>query len=113
MKSTPSTNTQQYHPSKAKAIQTCVQPDIIVHSGIQELDRLLKGFKAGAITYVDGDSELIAELPNHLCVNTYQTFQSPTLYFDGGMCVNPYSIARQARMRELQEHDVLSHVHIS
>jgi len=90
-----------------------VKPDIIVYSGISELDRLLGGFKAGEITLVDGDSELISDLPNRLCVNTYRMFQGGTVYIDGGMCADPYRIARYARMLELDQREVLDQVMLS
>jgi len=90
-----------------------VKPDIIVASGIAELDNLLGGFKAGETTLVDGNSNLIEDLPNQLCVNTYRTFHSETIYIDGGMCANPYQIARYARMLELEQQDVLENVVMS
>jgi len=90
-----------------------VRPDIIVSSGIAELDSLCGGFKAGEMTLVDGNSSLIPDLPNQLCVNTYRTFHSETIYIDGGMCANPYRIARYARMLELDQQDVLQNVVMS
>jgi hypothetical protein len=90
-----------------------VRPDIIVSSGIAELDRLCGGFKAGETTLVDGNSSLIADLPDQLCVNTYRTFRSETIYIDGGMCANPYQIARYARMVELDQLEVLQNVVMS
>jgi hypothetical protein len=90
-----------------------IKPDIIVSSGIAALDRLLGGFKAGELTLVDGNSSHISDLPNHLCVNTYRTFRSETIYIDGGMCANPYQIARYARILELNQQDVLENIVIS
>lgn len=90
-----------------------VKPDIIVFSGIPELDNLLGGFKAGELTLVDGNSSRISDLPAQLCVNTYRTFHSETIYIDGGMCANPYQIARYARMLELDQQDVLENVLMS
>jgi len=90
-----------------------LRPDLIVSSGIAELDHLCGGFKAGELTLVDGNSGLIADLPNQLCVNTYRTFQSETIYVDGGMCANPYQIARYARMAELNQQEVLQNVVMS
>jgi RecA/RadA recombinase len=74
------------------------RPDIIVSSGIPELDGLCGGFKAGELTVVDGNSGRISDLPNQLCVNT---------------CANPYRIAQYARMHELNQQDVLQNVVIS
>jgi RecA/RadA recombinase len=90
-----------------------IRPDIIVSSGLEPLDRLLGGFKAGELTLVDGNSTHIAALPDHLCVNTYKTFQSETIYIDGGMCTNPYHIARYARSLDLNQHDVLENILLS
>lgn len=90
-----------------------LRPDIIVPSGIAELDRLCGGFKAGELTLVDGNSGLISDLPNQLCVNTYRTFRSETIYVDGGMCADPYRIARYARMAELDQREVLQNVLMS
>ncbi len=90
-----------------------VKPDIIIPSGFGALDRLLGGFKAGELTLVDGNSSYISDLPNRLCVSTYKTFQSETIYIDGGMCANPYQIARYARIGELNQQDVLENVMLS
>lgn len=95
------------------ALVRSVKPDIIVDSGIPELDSLLGGFKAGEMTLVDGNSGLISELPNRLCVNTYRTFHTETIYIDGGMRADPYRIARYARMLELDQREVLENIVIS
>lgn len=90
-----------------------LKPDIIVHSGIHELDNLLGGFKAGEITLVDGNSTLIGDLPNRLSVHTYKTFQSQTVYIDCGMHADPYKIARYTRAVELNQQKVLRHITLS
>ena len=112
MKSNRSTRDIQTSHATSSLVQV-VKPDIIVSSGIPELDDLLGGFKAGETTLVDGNSNLIEDLPNQLCVNTYRTFHSETIYIDGGMCANPYQIARYARMLELDQQDVLENVAMS
>ena len=93
--------------------RTVLEPGIMVKSGITELDRLQGGFKAGEITFLDGNSRLISEMPNQICVNTYRTFHSDTIYIDGGMCANPYKIARYARMMEVDQRETLNHVQVS
>jgi hypothetical protein len=90
-----------------------IRPEIIVSSGIAELDRLCGGFKAGELTLIDGNSGLIADIPNQLCVSTYRTFQSETIYIDAGMCADPYRIARYARIMELNQQEVLQNVVMS
>jgi len=90
-----------------------VRPDIIVTSGIPELDALLGGFKAGETTLVDGNSTLIAQLPDRLSVHTYHTFHAETIYLDAGMRADPYRIARYARTLELDQQEVLENIVIS
>lgn len=90
-----------------------LKPDIIVESGIKEIDKILGGFKTETVTYIDGDSRFISNIPNQLCVNTFRTFNSDTIYIDGGMCADPYKIACYARRMELDQKKTLKHVHIS
>ena len=112
MKTNLSTHKLQKSLDNSLLVKTLLKPDIIVLSGIQELDSLLGGFKAGEITFVDGDSELISIIPNQICVNTYRIFGSNTLYLDGGMCADPYKIAKYARIMEIDQKETLEHVHI-
>jgi hypothetical protein len=60
MKRYPSLHTHQKSDAKPYQVTPVVKPDVIVLSGIQELDTLLGGFKAGEITYIDGNSSLIS-----------------------------------------------------
>lgn len=99
--------------TKSPLLKQILKPDIVVHSGITELDRLLGGFKAGELTLIDGNSKLISDMPNQICVNTYRNFNSDTIYIDGGMCANPYKIAGYARLMELDQRKILEHVHVS
>jgi RecA/RadA recombinase len=90
-----------------------LKPDIVVISGIKELDKLMGGFKQGEITYIDGDSNLISRIPDQICVNTYRTFHSDIIYIDAGMCADPYRIAQYARKIEINQKEILEHVHLS
>ncbi|MBW3021603.1 hypothetical protein KY328_01655 [Candidatus Woesearchaeota archaeon] len=90
-----------------------IKPDIVVNSGIKEIDNLTGGFKQGEITYIDGESILISKIPDQICVNTYRTFHSDVIYIDAGMSVDPYRIAQYARKIEVSQREVLEHVHIS
>ena len=99
--------------TKSQLLKSILKPDIIVHSDIKELDIILNGFKAGEITYIDGNSSFISDIPNMLCVNTYRTFNSDTIYIDGGICADPYKIAKYARGMEVDQNEVLNHVQIS
>ena len=103
------------HPHKKTMLQpsSVIKAEILLPSGVCELDVLCGGFKAGEITYVDGTSPLVVDLPNQLCVQTYLTFKSPTLYLDGGVCADPYKIAAYARFMDVDQNDVLDQVHIS
>jgi len=101
------------HPASSQVIKPVARAEIVVRSGIHELDRLLGGFKAGQLTYIDGDSALIKTIPNQLSVQTYRTFNSDTLYLDGGICADPYAIARYARLLDVDQRAVLGRVHIS
>ncbi len=94
----------------AKAI---LKPDIVALSGIKELDSLLGGFKSGEVTYIDGNSSLIQKIPNQLCVNTYRSFHNDVIYIDGGMSADPYKIAQYAKKMELDQRNLLKHIHIS
>jgi hypothetical protein len=113
LKTKPSIPTHKQHNIKSQLTKKIIRPDILVHSGILELDTLLGGFKAGEITYIDGNSSLIYNIPNQLCVNTSRTFNSDTIYLDGGVCADPYKIAKYARYMEVDQNEVLEHVKIS
>ena len=90
-----------------------LKPTVTVLSGIRELDDILDGFKSGEITFIDGDSKLISNIPNQICVNTYCMLRSSVVYIDGGMCADPYKISDYARKMEVSQKEVLEHVFIS
>jgi RecA/RadA recombinase len=90
-----------------------LKPDIIVTTGIKELDKFIGGLKAGEMTYIDGDSKLIKNIPNQICVNTYRTFQKNIIYIDAGTSVNPYKIAEYAKKMEIDQRETLEHIYIS
>ena len=96
-----------------KIAKEILKPDIVVLSGIKELDNLLGGFKSGEVTYLDGYSNLILKIPNQLCVNTYRSFRNDVIYIDGGMSADPYKIAEYAKKMELNQKELLEHIHIS
>jgi hypothetical protein len=93
--------------------KSLTKSEIILKSGIIELDSLIEGFKSGEITYIEGNSSLINNIPNQLCVNTFRIFNRDTIYLDGGICADPYQIAKYARYMTLDQNKVLEHVHIS
>jgi hypothetical protein len=90
-----------------------LKPNVAVLSGIKELDDILGGFKSGEITFIDGDSNLISNIPNQICVNTYRMLHSSVVYIDGGMCADPYRISNYARKMEINQKEILEHVLIS
>jgi len=104
---------QSIEKSDFQIAKEIIKPDIVVNSGIKELDNLTGGFKRGEITYIDGDSSLISKIPNQICVNTYRTFRNDIIYIDAGVCVDPYRIAQYARKIEVSQREALEHVHIS
>ena len=104
---------QSIQKSEFQIAKEIIKPDIVINSGIKEIDRLTGGFKRGEITYIDGDSSLISKIPDQICVNTYRTFHSDVIYIDAGMSVDPYRIAKYARKIEVSQRESLEHVHIS
>jgi len=90
-----------------------VSPDVMISSGVKEIDGFIGGFKAGNMTYVSGASRFVSRLTYRLCVTTYQMFKSDSIFIDGGTTLNPYQIARVAYEYQLLPQVVLSHVHIS
>ena len=104
---------QSIEKSDFQVAKEILKPDIVVNSGIKELDKLMGGFKQGEITYIDGDSSLISKIPDQICVNTYRTFHRDIIYIDAGMCADPYRIAQYARKMEVNQRESLEHVHLS
>ena len=104
---------QSIEKSDFQIAKEILKPDIVVNSGIKELDNLTGGFKRGEITYIDGDSSLISKIPDQICVNTYRTFHSDSIYIDAGICADPYRIAQYARKIEVNQREALEHVHLS
>jgi hypothetical protein len=88
-------------------------PTVEITSGIRELDGLVSGFKSGEVICIDGDSSLISNIPNQICVNTYRMFHSNVVYIDGGMRTDPYKISQYARKMEVDQKEILEHVFIS
>ncbi len=107
--SIPTTNTA----ASSQLTHTLLHPQITLPTSIPQLDKVQDGFTAGELIFIDGTSPLISTIPAQLCVYTYQNFHSDTLYIDGGMRVNPYTIASAARRHHLNQHQLLTHVHIS
>jgi len=113
MKKTNRTKQIMLQKTDFKPAKEILKPDVIIKSGIKELDKLIGGFKTGQITYIDGDSKLIKDIPNQICVNTYRTFQKDTIYIDAGASTNPYKIAQYAKKMETDQRKTLEHIHIS
>ena len=109
----PNLSIQSIKRSDFQIAKEIIKPDIVVNSGIKEIDKLTGGFKRGEITYIDGDSSLISRIPDQICVNTYRTFHSDVIFIDAGTSVDPYRIAKYARKIEVSQREALEHVHIS
>jgi len=87
--------------------------ELRIHSGIAELDHLLGGFLANTITFLQADSKYLSKISNQLCVQTYRTFSSTSLFVDAGACIDPYKIAHYAKQLEEDSREVLKHVLVS
>lgn len=87
--------------------------ELRIHSGIAELDHLLGGFLANTITFLQADSKYLSKISNQLCVQTYRTFNSTSLFVDAGACIDPYKIAHYAKQLEEDSQEVLQHVLVS
>lgn len=104
---------QRQHPTTIPIKQAILSAEARIPSAIKEIDEVLGGFQAGALTWIYGTSPTIKLLPFVLCVNTYETFHGETVFIDGGCTMNPYRIAQYARQKEQEERTVLEHVHVS
>jgi hypothetical protein len=109
----PRLSTHVIEKSEFLTAKDMLKPTVAVLSGIRELDDILGGFKSGEITFIDGDSSLISNIPNQICVNTYCMFHSNIVYIDGGICADPYKISDYARKMEVSQKEVLEHILIS
>jgi hypothetical protein len=90
-----------------------LKADVIIDSGISELDDIVGGFKSGEITYIEGDSHIVSEIPYRICVNSYCNLKSDIIFLDGGNICDPYRISKIARISNFYNNDVLDHVIIS
>lgn len=90
-----------------------VHPTGAVYSGITEVDETLGGVYTGEVTAFIGKSRLLSPLLHRVCVNTFSMFHSPTIVIDAGNQVNPFVLARVARLQMLSSQDMLQHVYLS
>lgn len=97
----------------AKYTMPVVHPTGAVYSGIAEVDKTLGGLYTGKITAFIGKSRLLSPLLHRVCVNTFDMFHSPTIVLDAGNQVNPFVLARVARLHMLSSQDVLQQVYLS
>jgi len=93
--------------------KTIFSPELRIPSAVKEIDEVLGGFQAGALSWISGTSPTINILSYALCVNTYEAFHGDTVFIDGGCTMNPYRIAQYARQKEQPAREVLDHVHVS
>ena len=89
------------------------QPTGSVSSGIAELDEMLGGLYVGQVTAVIGRSKLLSILLHRVCVKTFDMFHSPTIVLDAGNQLNPFFLARLARVNTLSEQELLKQVYLS
>lgn len=94
-------------------IPSISRPTAVVYSGISEIDELIGGLHAGQLTAFIGKSSLLSTLLHRVCFNTFDMFHSPTVVLDAGNRLNPFMLARFARMNMISEKELLKHVYLS
>ncbi len=107
---------ERYSTNKRKTrgvISSVSRPTGFVCSGISEIDQMVGGLCTGKVTAFFGKSTLLSTLLHRICVNTFDMFHSPTIVLDAGNQLNPYVLARFARLQILSEHDLLRQVYLS
>jgi hypothetical protein len=107
---------ERYGTNKGKtrgAISSVSQPTGFICSGISEIDQMVGGLCIGQVTAFFGKSTLLSTLLHRICVNTFDMFHSPTIVLDAGNQLNPYVLARFARLQILSEYDMLRQVYLS
>jgi hypothetical protein len=95
-----------------KTVST-IQPTVSVLSGISEIDEILGGLYIGQITAFIGKSKLLSSLLHRVCMNTFHMFHSPTIVLDGGNQLNPFLLARFARLNMISHQELLQQVYLS
>ncbi|MBS3749167.1 MAG: hypothetical protein KGY65_03750 [Candidatus Thermoplasmatota archaeon] len=90
-----------------------VQPKVSVYTGIREIDEILGGLHTGNITAFIGKSKLLSTLLHRVCVNTVDMFHSPSIVLDAENQINPFLLARLARLQITSDEDVLQNVYLS
>jgi len=102
------------HPDISNKKETAVvEPNVSVYTGISEIDNTLGGIHTGKMTAFIGKSNLLSLLLHRVCVNTVDMFHSPSIVLDAGNQVNPFLLARLARLQLLSDKDVLQNVYLS
>lgn len=89
------------------------RPTGLVHSGIAELDGMLGGLYIGQMTAFIGRSKLLSSFLHRICVKTFDMFHSPTIVLDAGNQLNPFLLARFARLNMLSHQELLNQVYLS
>lgn len=96
-----------------RKVTSISRPTAVVYSGISELDGLIGGLHIGKITAFVGRSRLLLTVLHRVCVNTFDLFHSPTIVLDAGNQLNPFLLARFARMNMLSPQELLKQVYLS
>jgi len=96
-----------------RKVTSISRPTAVVYSGISELDGLIGGLHIGKVTAFVGRSRLLLTVLHRVCVNTFDLFHSPTIVLDAGNQLNPFLLARFARMNMLSPQELLKQVYLS
>lgn len=71
------------------------------------------GFKASAITLVEGTSTFVPELLLHLCAYTAGRRKQDVVFVDGGNSFNPYTLRRITKVMQADPKTVLRRTHVA
>jgi hypothetical protein len=73
----------------------------------------LVGFKASAVTLVEGTSTFVPELLLHLCAYTAGRRNQDVVFVDGGNSFNPYTLRRITKLMQADPKTVLQRTHVA
>ena len=71
------------------------------------------GFKASAVTLVEGTSTFVPELLLHLCAHTAGRRNQDVVFVDGSNSFNPYTLRRITKLMQADPKTVLQRTHVA
>ena len=91
--------------------ETVVRPALA--TGIPVLDRLLGGFEASRLAFVDSGSDFVFQLQTLLCVRSVAELDADVVFVDGGNSVDPHGIVRAAKRVGLARLEILPRIRVA